>query len=298
MSRLVYPYLRPAADVVEAGPWKLLLGGEEMDLPCSIDDWDYNLDLNLSRQVIVDVAAIREQARLPSHARLAVCAVWQSSGSGLFGSGRRVDLSGHDIRSVSLDLGVRGSDAGGALTLDTQVVLADPIAAHDFAPHRAGSILWNDRVSVRLQGDGSQFPIAIVDFGGGTLPEDAAWHLQVDGPLDAAAMGSMLLLINSRNKTVADAFAYAGKPRATDKLVLSAVYADVARTLVEHALAREDFVDEVDFDDDTLGAMLLDVFTQVFGQESIKDVRLRFQRDPSVVSTRVQSAVRIFGVEA
>lgn len=295
MSRLAYPYLRPERGVVQSEPWRLIVDGADVDLPSSIDDWDYNLDLSLRQEVLVDGAAIREQSGLPADTQLALCVIWRSSGSGLFGRGFRAEISGNVPSELSAELKVRGVDAGGILDIDTQVVLAEAIDPSGFAPHRAGSILWNQRTTVRLQGDGSQFPIAVVDFGMGTLPEDAGWHLQVDGSLDAAAMGSVLLLVNSRNKTVTEAFANAGKPRTTDKLALSAVYADIARTMVEHALAREDFVDDAEFDDNTLGSMLLDVFRQIFGSSSVKDVRLRAQRDPSMIGTQVQGAVGVFG---
>ncbi|GHH71048.1 hypothetical protein [Promicromonospora soli] len=296
MSRIAYPYLRPASSTVDAQPWRLLLGEEEVELPESLDGWDYNLDLRLRREVQVDGEAIREQCRLPAGAPLALSVVWYSTGSGLRGRSAFERLDGRGYATHHLDLTIAGAEVGGVLSIDTLLVVPEALAEVDaLAPHRAGSMLWEHRSEIRLQGGASQFPIAVVDFGPSTLPDTAAWHLEVSGSMDSAAMGSLLLLVNERNKAVAEAFSRAGKPRQADSLVLSAVYADVARTMVEHALSREDFVDDANYGEETLGALMLDVFRQMFGARTIKDVRLRMQDSPSLMATEMQAAVGIFG---
>lgn len=299
MSRIAYPYLRPAPATVEAQPWRLLLSEEDIDLPQSLDGWDYNLDLRLRREVEVDGVAIREQCRLPEDAPLALSVVWHSTGSGLRGRSAFELIGVQGSFTHQLDVTIAGAEIGGVLSLDTLIVVAEALAEADaLAPHRAGSMLWEHRSVIRLQGDASQFPIAVVDFAPSTLPENAAWHLEINGPMDSAAMGALLLLVNERNKAVADAFSRAGKPRQADSLVLSAVYADVARTMIEHALSREDFADDVSFGEETLGAMLLDVFRQMFGARTIKDVRLRMRDNPSLMATEMQAAAGIFGGSA
>ncbi|CAM5727397.1 hypothetical protein STENM223S_07586 [Streptomyces tendae] len=59
-------------------------------------------------------------------------------------------------------------------------------------------------------------------------------------------MGSLLLLVNERNSTTANAFQKASKPGFVDRIVLSAVYADAARIMVEHALTQDDFTEDTD----------------------------------------------------
>jgi len=282
--------------VVSANPWSLLLRDEEVPLPDAIDDWDYNLDLILRREIVIDTVGARAQCQLPADASLALAVIWRSTGSGLFGRVAYQAIPTSGALTQRLDVTIAGKDVGGVLVVETALVLADSFnGGNTLAPHRAGSMLWNDRVTTRLQGDASQFPIAVVDFSRTSLPEDAAWHLDISGSLESAAMGSLLLLVNERNRTVADAFGRAGNPRPGDRLALSAVYADVARTLVEHALASEEFTDEAEFDDETLGAMLRDLFVQMFGTRTVREVRLRSQDSPSLVATDVQAAVRLFG---
>ncbi|NLU68428.1 hypothetical protein HCC30_14305 [Streptomyces sp. HNM0574] len=136
--------------------------------------------------------------------------------------------------------------------------------------------------------------MSVVDFARTSFPDNAAWHLQIGSKLSAAAMGSLLLLVNEQNETVTEAFKNAAKPRPLDRAVLSTVYADCARVMVEHALSQEEFVDEADFPADSLGATLSNLFHQLFPGSTIHDLRLRRDSSPSLFTTEVQAATGIF----
>ncbi|MCF3135134.1 hypothetical protein IPZ69_33410 [Streptomyces olivochromogenes] len=138
--------------------------------------------------------------------------------------------------------------------------------------------------------------MAVIDFARTSFPEHAAWHLQISGGLESATMGALLLLVNEQNTVTATAFQNAGKPRPVDRIVLSAVYADAARVMVEHALAHDEFVEDADFPDGSLGATLLSLFDQLFPGQSITDIRLRHRQSPALFSSDLQAAVKIFEV--
>ena len=104
---------------------------------------------------------------------------------------------------------------------------------------RAGSVVWTDRKRCRLQGDAPMFPIEIADFRALGLDTRAPWHLEVRDDLDSPAMGAIHLLVNRDIETVVAAVAHAGNPDEAEAKVLSAMYADVGRTLVEFALNIE-----------------------------------------------------------
>ncbi|WP_428954444.1 hypothetical protein [Streptomyces sp. cg35] len=295
MARHALPYRVPPQDVVDAGTWSLITPDGDVPLPKAIDDWDYQMDLHLRRRVQVDQARTRARAGLPEDTELMLSAVWTATGSNLRGPGHLARLTGSEPATIDLEVRLRGSDLGGVLILDTALVLAERRDdARPAAPRRAGSVLWNDATELRLQGDAPQFPMAVIDFSHTSFPNGAAWHIQIAGELDSAAMGSLLLLINERNTATAEAFQNAARPRPVDRMVLSAVYADVARTMMEHALSHEDFVDESDYPEDSLGATLLSLFHRLFPEQSIIDVRLRREHSPSLFSSELQAAVRIF----
>ncbi|SBU93717.1 hypothetical protein YW5DRAFT_04485 [Streptomyces sp. Ncost-T6T-1] len=297
MTRRVLPYRTPSEDVVSADDWHLVTPDGAIVVPDSLPDWDYRMDLHLRRLVRVDLNRARKESGLAADAPLLLSAVWTATGSGLSGPAQHLRLPQEGIVPVTIDCELRGADLGGLLLLDTAVVLAERLPdARPSSPRRAGSILWSDRRALRLQGDAPQFPMAVIDFGLTSFPDDAAWHLQISGSLESATMGALLLLINERNTVTATAFENAGKPRQIDRLVLSAVYADAARLMVEHSLSQEDFSDESDYPDDSLGATMLSLFDRLFPDQPITDIRLRQRQSPSLFASDLQAAVKIFEV--
>ncbi|MFE2301011.1 hypothetical protein ACFXAW_22850 [Streptomyces sp. NPDC059445] len=277
--------------------WLLVTEDGEVALPEALPDWDYQMDLHLRRTLRVDLDRARSQSGLPSDTALVLAVVWTATGSNLSGPARHVRLTAEGTEKVELDVRLRGADLGGLLLLDTALVLAERRRdGRPSSPRRAGSVLWSDRASLRLQGDAPQFPMAVIDFARTSFPDTAAWHLQISGGLDSATMGSLLLLVNERNTVTATAFENAGKPRPVDRIVLSAVYADAARTMVEHALSHDDFAEDADFADGSLGATLLSLFDQLFPGQSINDIRLRRRQSPALFASDLQAAVKIFEV--
>ncbi|MFI8235798.1 hypothetical protein ACIF83_00805 [Streptomyces sp. NPDC085866] len=269
----------------------------EVALPEALPDWDYQMDLRLRRNVRIDVDRARRQSGLPADAPLVASTVWTATGSNLSGPGQHLRLAEAGTVTAEFDVLLRGADLGGLLLLDTALVLAERRSdARPSSPRRAGSVLWSDRAELRLQGDAPQFPMAVIDFARTSFPDDAAWHLQISGGMEHATMGALLLLVNERNTVTATAFQNAARPRPIDRVVLSAVYADAARTMIEHALAHDDFADDADFPDGSLGATLLSLFDQLFPGQSTADVRLRQRQSPALFASDLQAAVRIFEV--
>ncbi|MEU4178393.1 hypothetical protein [Streptomyces sp. NPDC026589] len=297
MTRRVLPYRTPSEDIVLAEDWHLITSDGDITAPESLPDWDYRMNLRLSRVVSVDLDRARAESALPTDSPLMLSAVWTATGSSLSGPAQHLRLPNTGTVPVTIDFELRGADLGGLLLLDTALVLAERRPhARPSSPRRAGSILWSDRRALRLQGDAPQFPMAVIDFSLTSFPDNAAWHLQISGGLESATMGSLLLLVNERNTVTAAAFENAGKPRPTDRLVLSAVYADTARLMVEHALSHEDFSEDSDYPDESLGSTLLSLFGKLFPDQSIPDIRLRQRQSPSLFASDLQAAVKIFEV--
>ncbi|MGZ3147959.1 hypothetical protein ACVDFE_39455 [Lentzea chajnantorensis] len=253
------------------------------------------MNLFLRNEVHVDLDSVHAATGLTPDAKLSLVVVWTATGSGLRGTAKRVPLSGVGAQTVELDIELPGTQLGGLLTLDTQLVLAGHRTSNAVAaPRRGGSVLWTHRRSLRLQGDAPQFPIAVVDFSATHLPAESAWHVQLSGDLNTATMGALLLLINEKKKPVVTAFQNAASPRAIDKVYLSAAYADIARTMVEHALADPDFGLENDYAEDSLGATLQSLLNNFFPNVSVQHLRQRRDQSPNLFATEVQAAASIF----
>ncbi|WP_329554688.1 hypothetical protein [Streptomyces sp. NBC_00696] len=297
MTRRVLPYRVPSEDVVTAEPWLLVVEDDGVPMPEALPDWDYQMDLHLRRTVSVDLDRARSQSGLPADAALTLAVVWTATGSNLSGPAEHARLAESGLVTAEFDIVLRGADLGGLLVLDTALVLAERRPdARPSSPRRAGSVLWSDREELRLQGDAPQFPMAVIDFSLTSFPDDAAWHLQITGGFESATMGSLLLLVNERNTVTATAFENAGRPRPVDRIVLSAVYADAARIMVEHALTNEDFTEDSDFPEGSLGATLVSLFDRLFPGQPITDIRLRRRQSPALFASDLQAAVKIFEV--
>ncbi len=295
MTRFAYPYRTPTSDSVVCSPWLLEMDGGELELPESLPDWDYDTDLHLTRDVTVDVPRVLRGAGLPDDARLSLAVVWESSGSR-----QRVQCFQTTIRetaSVTASCHLVGADLGGTVSLTTLVVLAGDIAEPTpFAARLAGSILWSEVRSVRLSDDAPQFPIAVVDFEHGTnIPAGAAWYVQIGSNLHAAAMGSLLLYVNSANATASAAFRNAAAPTPVDSAVISAAYSDVARTLVERTLSDSEFSLDVEYPDESTGSMLQGLMQKLFPDQDLDDVARLRDSQPQMFASTVQAAVMIFG---
>ncbi|MER6760333.1 MULTISPECIES: hypothetical protein [Amycolatopsis] len=272
----------------------MLLDDVPVELPESLSDWDYQMDLPVRQQVRVDVDLVRQATGLPPSAKLTLAMVWTATGSGLKAAGSRVLLPEAGTVTVQLDALLSGNQLGGLLVLETALVLAEYCDSGALAsPRRAGSVLWADQRSTRLQGDAALFPMAVVDFSRTQYPEDAGWHMEIGGDLETATMGALLLLVNERKKVVVEALRNAAKPRAVDRVVLSTVHADVARTLVDHALREPDFSLNADYGDESLGATLQALVARLFPEQSVSHLRRRQQQSPIAFATELQHAVRI-----
>ncbi|MFE3026191.1 hypothetical protein [Nocardia tengchongensis] len=289
------PYRIPDARAIDAHQWRLDLDDGEIPMPEAYPHWDYQTVLTLRRQVDVDLGRVIADSKLAPGTSLTLAVVWTATGSSLRGTGARVPLTSDGPVEVVMVL--PGADLGGTLQLDTIIVLSERRTGSDrpVAARRAGSVLWSDRHSIRLQGDAPQFPMAIIDFEKTTYPEDAGWYLDIGSNLEAATMGSLLLLVNERKRVIASALENAAKPRAQDQVALSMVYIDIARTMIEHALAQPEFQDSVTYPDDSLGATLQTLFARLFPSTTISEIRALADRSPSRLASDIQAAINNLG---
>lgn len=291
----MWPYIRPRYGI-SAEPWQLRTPGGVEPLPRELPYWDYNTDVPLSRALTIDVDAVFEQCGLADDGQVSIVALWRSTGSGLRTLADRL-VVGRDAGTaqIELDFTLTGTHVGGTAILVTQLLLEDPGSTVDpAAPRRPGSVLWSDSCDLRLQGDAARFPMDLVDFRNEVFPDRAGWHLKIGRELEAAAMGSILLLINSENKPLAQAVDRATDPRPVDRVALSAMYADVTRAMIEHALAQPDFDDETDYPDESLGQILRALCRRTFPGERISELRQRYENSPTMFATDIQGGMRIF----
>jgi len=288
MSR-VAPFLRPPPDIVTPGPWSRPTTDGVEPLPAGLPDWDYATVLTLRRTLQIDGLRARRLSGLTHDAGLDLGVQWHANSSALRGRAWRAALPPADATTIEVEFDLPGTDLGGTLDLTTTLTLRSTTRdASPAAATRPGSILWSDTQQVVLQGDNALFPIARADFHDLPYPTGAGWFLHIDDDLDAAALGSILLLVNERHDVVIRAFEAAAAPTEADRRVLSAVRTDVLRVLIEHALTHEDLPDETHHAPGTLGALLTNVlrnaYPPMFTLDALRRERARF---PALFGSRI-----------
>ncbi|WP_432487035.1 hypothetical protein [Kineococcus sp. SYSU DK018] len=294
------PYIT-ASDTVIAEEWRTADGPLGDELP----GWDYDTSIEVSRVVRVDVRRTLADCGFDPADRLAVHHRYSGGGSRTRHSGAVVHLEPDGMTgwaSAEATFVIPGSELAGVMELETTLLLRSAREPALFVAHRVGSILWRDRKRVQLEGDGGLLPIAPVHFSEQGLPADAAWYLSLDaGSWEAPAMGSLLVLLNLENESVADAVRQSGDPAAAGML-WDALMIDVVADLVGRALDDEEFDTEplvAEFDVDTSTAVLVCNLIRSFlalpGEEVEQAAaRLRTERrtDPSRFRALVQSGLR------
>jgi NADPH-dependent ferric siderophore reductase len=285
----VFPFLRPPNDVVIVGPWSRLTpdGGEL--LADTLTDWDYSTTLSLHRPMTVDGLRLRRLSGFPEDAAIDLSVQWLATSSALRGRAWRSEVPADDRSELTIDFTLHGDDLGGTLELVTSITLRRSAPGSSVAAAtRPGSMLWSDRQRVLLEGDNSLFPIATADFHDLPYPTGAGWYLHIEEDLEAAALGSILLVVNERHDVVMRAIESASSPKEADMRVLSTLRADVLRVLVERALTSEDLTEQSDYAVGSLGALLVSVVRNAFPAFSMEALRRERQTAPALFSSRIQ----------
>jgi hypothetical protein len=286
------PYLTPPEDSVRAGAWLLVdVDGVEKPLPRILPTWDYATDLVLRRQLDIDAHLIRETTELPSDAALGAAAVW-NAGQHLRGVGQQEVIDPNETVTVRFDFRLTGRELGGSLTLDTRIYLAAALSS-DGRPRvsHATSELWADSYRTRLEGQEARFPIALVDLAAHGFDPAAPWVLDVQRDLDGPATGAVYLLANEANPAVAHAVARADAPDPRSAALLSAMYYDAGRTLIEFALAQPELREGLEYEAETLGATLEALLRRVFPDTKVETIARRRDTDPAAYAGELAGAL-------
>lgn len=232
MAREIWPFRRAGSTTLELEPWHLS-GSDPVLLPEYLEGWDPLTDVYLDRVVRCDLHALKSEAGLKPTDRVILSVSWVNRQSFMTESVYRADLGSDQLVQVALP----ASRLGGSITLRTTVVVATTDLNRPRGVARwAGSILASHEQILTLEGTGPMFPIAEVDFAGTVYPPDASWALQLPDDLSLPVLGSVLLLINSRDRELMSALA-ASNPQSRQAAILENLEGQVASFLIEHAAA-------------------------------------------------------------
>lgn len=290
------PYLLPPDSVVAAQPWTDEQGSEIGE---RLDYWDPFTDLNLIRELEIDVDAVRTACLLGQDAAFALAVTWTSTTTRIGGYGPVVELgSNAGLLRAALAVAVPARNVGGRLDLHTRLVLRHPGREPSLiSPRRPGATLWSDNDRIALEGGASRFPIAVADFDASLrYPSNAAWVLEWDADdLEAPVLGGMRLLVNNNNDALLLALRTGSSdPRST--AVRAFIIFDTARSLITGALHNERFVEDPEaFPEGSVGRMLFEMLALCWPGVPAVALLARSKDDPARFSAELQA---YFGVVA
>ena len=289
------PFLRVGAARVVPGAWTDVRTGRTIPAG-GIEGWDPSMDLEVEREVLIDLDGARADAGMTDADRLVCAAVWHCPVTTLRGAGSRIDLgTGDTVQRVRL--AIPGAELAGRVNLRTLVALGTGGAANrPLVAIIPGSVLWEDSSVIPLEGRGSRFPMEWLEFGSaGWLPEGAGWYLEwsPDEP-EAPALGAVRLYLNEGHATVRAAVT-ANPPEPHQQVIRDAIEFDVARSLILGALrADPEPWDQAAGEPGSVASVVNRLLRVVFPTETLEGLRGRYSATPQRLEVKIQDGLRLF----
>lgn len=288
------PFLQPPDAAVTQEVWTDANGHK---LPDRLEHWDPFTDIEVFSSLDIDLDAVRDACALGGDSAFAVVAMWSSGRTRLSGSGAPLELGQlAGLIRIPLSLRIDGFAAGGRLRLTTSLTLRHPgTGGTPISPARDGAILWTDSSTLTLEGSAARFPVSALDFSGAQhLPDDAAWKLEWNPEaLDGPVLGDLRLLINSGNDTLVSSLR-SGAADTRSVATRAFVMFDVARSMVEAALAIDRFVEDPEgFEDGSIGRMLFELIAMCWPGVPFKTLATRRRDDPARLEVELQAYLQL-----
>lgn len=233
---ILAPYLTPPAETVEMLPWFRADAEEQRPLEPLLPDWTPGADIRLTRVVGIDLHAVRKAARLDNGVTLGLVVSWISNSTKIR---RRCFLKENPDSRQVIEVLLPGDEIGGTLELDTSLVVIEyPGVPIPGVAHLPGSILLRDSQKIILEGDGSSFPMAVVDFNHTRYNPSASWHLETTTNIDANFSATFQVLINSKDEKLVKSIE-ADRPTKEQAVLLQGLSSGVMEVLLDLAYALD-----------------------------------------------------------
>lgn len=288
MKRPIVPFLTPPETAISHGDWLLSSPEGDVVLPKEVPHWDYQTTLELAAPVSVDRRVVTEECHLDWSTGLAILVMARSNHTNAELLGARFEVPMSDTFDLAVKFQLAGDELGGRLTLETLLVVTDPMPLDRLAPQHPGSIVWRQRRWSDLEGVGTQFPTDTMDFKATGLPADAAWQFRLDlSDPNARFMSAARLTLNSGHPAIARLLAGAKDP-ATEQLLRTLNW-DVTRQMVQSALECDDVEGlDVDFEATSVAGVLRNLLARIWPTVSTATLRQWRKSDPARIEVHLQ----------
>lgn len=275
---------------IESPEWEYSVNGQIAKLTGgSLPDWNYFSDLDVSCNMTLDLASLRQELQVPQDLVLAWVLIARSTSSPVITTSTPLPVTG-GAQEVAIT--VPASTLGGVLTLELEMGVLSPSEEPpgDFAPSQVGHTVYRTSSKIVLEGDGGQLPILPVSFTdhGITNPKSSLWWLRVlSQDLHDPAGATLWMWLNTDNPQLHPLIDHVDS-EAGD-LWMQVLKIDFVRQLLREALSHADLDESRDYPEGSLGALLLGVVKLV--GSSLNEVRSKYSDDPGRVEADLQGVV-------
>lgn len=250
MANELWPYRRLQSSSIGLGGWRLSPNGDQ--LPRYYEGWDSSTDLVIEQRVTCDPEQLLTEVGLEPNAGLVLTASWINVQSFMVEVGYREPLTADQ----TIEMKLAASRVGGSLLLRTTVAASEAAVERPPGVARyAGSVLFSEETPLVLEGSGPMLPIAELDFAGTAYPPDASWALEVPDDLTLPVLGSVQLLINTRDRELGAALR-APSPDPRQIALNENLEAELGAFMVSEAVARRDELESAEWADQSTGSLL------------------------------------------
>jgi hypothetical protein len=255
------------------------------------------MSIMVAVRATMDIEQIWQSCHLAENDQLRFVLLWHSSGTNLRRQGNFVTIQRNGMAPpFLLTAHIDGTELAEEIKIELQLVLAQPgNSSSKLAPHRPGSILWRESRVVKIEGEGSRFPVEAIDFGDQfqSLPAQAAWFLDWNPTaLDEPFLRSVRLFLNKEHKAVRKAIQNRTKE---DKLLLEMIHFDVSKDMITAALRNDEFVqNHQNYKPGTVGAAIRNMIVTFFPGKSIDRLSGDYRFSPSRVECELQAGFELF----
>jgi len=281
MRRYSLPFKTLVGTEVVLGAWHYRIGsGDWLRAEAGVAGWDYLAQLEFHRDIEVDGLRARSACGLESETPVDIV-VTAHCPAARFRQIVYRTLVPEGSWAGAMTFAVPSTEIAEQVRLDTEIILTDkrPAAARLTARY-PGSRLFSESIQLEIEGTRSRLPLESASFARQLSylgAPRAHWYVDCgSGDLHAPVMRGLRVYLNSDQPEFADA------AQRGDQAVLALLKADIARNLLEAALADESFqAGNLDFGEGTLGEAAVRVLRLCFRDTKPTDVLALAKRDAS-----------------
>lgn len=296
MSRIAYPFLTIPDELVTTDDWLISGVGEEAPLQRYLENWDYNTEINLRREISIEVPELAQAVQVPEESLDLFLLVRIGTGPG--SKPRKwiyQERLSTETGTFKFSTSVESKTLSTRLYLETSLVLAKSTdKGAPISPMRQGSRLWSDVLDVMLEGEEPRFPIELAKFSGVfngayiSLPWMLHWS---PANLHRDFGSAVRLFINSEAEDFCQRFVDG------DTITLHSVMSGVVQQICVALISQYSDEELAECDEGSLGGYAMYWLSLAFPSDSLDQIRSKLDSTPGSVYASLATAAEIGEVE-